>query len=290
MSSKFGLFITGLACAFALHAEENPVAVSEAFEANLDTIEYGAHSVTSIESPVEIYGFKGAAIVARNIDSGVTETVVADADMAGYIDWTPSAGGIWELSNTQDGTVRFTVRYSLFGNAGQGDGSAENPVKIVDFTEVKDLAENDSDGFAFVLLNGEAWSADMELPAGFSVSDIGDGKYMLEVSSDDKVYSSLSKRSVLYTDGAGPNRQMRIRETRHVSYSGDNWLGNGQAGSVVAMVSPSGTSDERQHTGTGFDIFAPTEKGRWNMTLESETIEFSAFVDVLGWGTAISIR
>ena len=144
MSSKFGLFITELACAFALHAEENPVAVSEAFEASLDTIEYGAHSVTSIESPVEIYGFKGAAIVARNIDSGVTETVVADADMAGYIDWTPSAGGIWELSNTQDGTVRFTVRYSLFGNAGQGDGSAENPVKIVDFTEVKDLAENET--------------------------------------------------------------------------------------------------------------------------------------------------
>lgn len=290
MASKFGLFITGLACAFALHAEETPVAVSEAFEASLDTIEYGAHSVKSVESPVEIYGFKDAAIVARNIDSGVTETVVADADMAGYIDWTPSAGGIWELSNTQDGTARFTVRYSLFGNAGQGDGSAENPVKIVDCTEVKDLAENDSDGFAFVLLNGEAWSADMELPAGFSVSDIGDGKYMLEVSSDDKVYSSLSKRSVLYTDGAGPNRQMRIRETRHVSYSGDNWLGSGQAGSVVAMVSPSGTSDERQHTGTGFDIFAPTEKGRWNMTLESENIEFSAFVDVLGWGTAISIR
>ena len=220
----------------------------------------------------------------------MTETVVADAAKAGYIDWTPSSGGIWELSNAQDGTARFTVRYSLFGNEGQGDGSVSNPVKIVDNAEVKDIAETDPDGFAFVLLGGGMWSADMELPKGFSVSDIGDGKYMLEVSSDDKVYSSLSKRSVLYTDGAGPNRQMRIRETRHVSYSGDNWLGSGQAGSVVAMVSPSGTSDERQHTGTGFDIFAPTEKGRWNMTLESENIEFSAFVDVLGWGTAISVR
>jgi hypothetical protein len=290
MASKFGLLITGLVCAFALHAEDAPVAVSEFFSASLDTLEYGAHSVKSLESPVEIYSFKGAAIVAKNLDSGVTETVVADAAKAGYVDWTPSSGGVWELCNAQDGTARFTVRYSLFGNVGQGDGTAANPVKIVDCTEVKDLAENDSDGFAFVLLNGEGWSADMELPAGFSVSDIGDGKYMLEVSSDDKVYSSLSKRSVLYTDGAGPNRQMRIRETRHVSYSGDNWLSSGQAGSVVAMVSPSGTSDERQHTGTGFDIFAPTEKGRWNMTLESENIEFSAFVDVLGWGTAISIR
>ena len=290
MASKFGLLITGLACAFALHAEDAPVAVSEVFQASLDTLEYGAHSVKSLESPVEIYGFKGAAIVAKNLDSGVTETVVADAAKAGYVDWTPSSGGVWELCNAQDGTARFTVRYSLFGNVGQGDGSVSNPVKIVDNAEVKDIAETDPDGFAFVLLGGGMWSADMELPKGFSVSDIGDGKYMLEVSSDDKVYSSLSKRSVLYTDGAGPNRQMRIRETRHVSYSGDNWLGSGQAGSVVAMVSPSGTSDERQHTGTGFDIFAPTEKGRWNMTLESENIEFSAFVDVLGWGTAISVR
>ena len=290
MASKFGLLITGLACAFALHAEDAPVAVSEVFQASLDTLEYGAHSVKSLESPVEIYGFKGAAIVAKNLDSGVTETVVADAAKAGYVDWTPSSGGVWVLCNAQDGTARFTVRYSLFGNVGQGDGSVSNPVKIVDNAEVKDIAETDPDGFAFVLLGGGMWSADMELPKGFSVSDIGDGKYMLEVSSDDKVYSSLSKRSVLYTDGAGPNRQMRIRETRHVSYSGDNWLGSGQAGSVVAMVSPSGTSDERQHTGTGFDIFAPTEKGRWNMTLESENIEFSAFVDVLGWGTAISIR
>ena len=290
MASKFGLLITGLACAFALHAEDAPVAVSEVFSASLDTLEYGAHSVKSLESPVEIYGFKGAAIVAKNLDSGVTETVVADAAKAGYVDWKPSSGGVWELCNAQDGTARFTVRYSLFGNVGQGDGSVSNPVKIVDNAEVKDIAETDPDGFAFVLLGGGMWSADMELPKGFSVSDIGDGKYMLEVSSDDKVYSSLSKRSVLYTDGAGPNRQMRIRETRHVSYSGDNWLGSGQAGSVVAMVSPSGTSDERQHTGTGFDIFAPTEKGRWNMTLESENIEFSAFVDVLGWGTAISIR
>ena len=290
MESKFGLSIASLVFAFVLHAEETPVAISEAFEASLDTLEYGVYSVKSVESPVEIYGFKGAAIVAKNLDSGVTETVVTDAVKAGYIDWTPSSGGIWELSNAQDGTARFTVRYSLFGNAGQGDGSTSNPLKIVDNTEVKDIAETDPDGFAFVLLGGGMWSADMELPKGFSVSDIGDGKYMLEVSSDDKVYSSLSKRSVLYTDGAGPNRQMRIRETRHVSYSGDNWLGSGQAGSVVAMVSPSGTSDERQHTGTGFDIFAPTEKGRWNMTLESENIEFSAFVDVLGWGTAISVR
>ena len=290
MASKFGLLITGLACAFALHAEDAPVAVSEVFKASLDTLEYGAHSVKSLESPVEIYGFKGAAIVAKNLDSGVTETVVADAAKAGYVDWTPSSGGVWELCNAQDGTARFTVRYSLFGNVGQGDGTAANPVKIVDCTEVKDLVGNDSDGFAFVLLNGGMWSADMELPAGFSVSDIGDGKYMLEVSSDDKVYSSLPKRSVLYTDGLGPNRQMRIREARHVSYSGDNWLGDGQAGSVLAMVSPSGTSDVRQHTGTGFDLFAPTEKGRWNITLETETFVFSSLVDVLGWGTAISVR
>ena len=290
MASKFGLLITGLACAFALHAEDAPVAVSEVFQASLDTLEYGAHSVKSLESPVEIYGFKGAAIVAKNLDSGVTETVVADAAKAGYVDWTPSSGGVWELCNAQDGTARFTVRYSLFGNVGQGDGSVSNPVKIVDNAEVKDIAETDPDGFAFVLLGGGMWSADMELPKGFSVSDIGDGKYMLEVSSDDKVYSSLSKRSVLYTDGAGPNRQMRIRETRHVSYSGDNWLGSGQAGSVVAMVSPSRTSDERQHTGTGFDLFAPTEKGRWNITLETETFVFSSLVDVLGWGTAISVR
>ena len=290
MASKFGLLITGLACAFALHAEDAPVAVSEVFQASLDTLEYGAHSVKSLESPVEIYGFKGAAIVAKNLDSGVTETVVADAAKAGYVDWTPSSGGVWELCNAQDGTARFTVRYSLFGNVGQGDGTAANPVKIVDNAEVKDLAENDPDGFAFVLPNGGMWSADMELPAGFSVSDIGDGKYMLEVSSDDKVYSSLPKRSVLYTDGSGPNRQMRIREARHVSYSGDNWMGNEYAGSVLAVVSPSGTADARQHTGTGFDLFAPTEKGRWNITLETETFVFSSLVDVLGWGTAISVR
>ena len=179
MESKFGLSIASLVFAFALYAEEAPVAVSEVFSASLDTLEYRSHSVKSVESPVEIYGFKGAAIVAKNLDSGVTETVVADAAKAGYVDWTPSSGGVWELCNVQDGTARFTVRYSLFGNVGQGDGTAANPVKIVDCTEVKDLAENDSDGFAFVLLNGVTWSADMELPEGYSVSDIGDGKYML---------------------------------------------------------------------------------------------------------------
>ena len=282
MESKFGLSIASLVFAFALYAEEAA--------ASLDTLEYRSHSVKSVESPVEIYGFKGASIIAKNLDSGVEETVVADASEAGYVDWTPSSGGIWELSNPQDGTARFTVRYSLFGNAGQGDGSTSNPLKIVDNTEVKDIAATDADGFAFVLLGGGTWSADMELPAGFSVSDIGDGKYMLEVSSKGEVYSSLPKSSSLYTDGAGPNRQMRIREARQVSYSGDNWLGGEQAGSVLAMVSPSGTSDVRQRSGTGLDLFAPSEKGRWNITLETETLVFSSFVDVLGWGTAISVR
>ena len=97
MASKFGLLITGIACAFALHAEDAPVAVSEVFSASLDTLEYGSHSVKSVETPVEIYGFKGAAIVAKNLDSGVTETVVDDAAEAGYVDWAPSSGGVWEL-------------------------------------------------------------------------------------------------------------------------------------------------------------------------------------------------
>lgn len=274
----------------ALFADDVPVAVSEAVSSSLDTIVYEAHSVKTLDAPVSLYGFTGATITARNLDSGVTETVVSDAAKAGAQDWMPSSGGVWELVNAQDGIARFTVRYSLFGNAGQGDGSVADPLKIVDCTEVKDIATSDADGFAFVLSGGGTWSSEMELPEGFFVSDIGDGSYMLDISSGGKVYSSSTKSSRLYTDGVAPNRPMRIREVRHISYSGDNWLGDLHSESVLAMVSPAGASDVRQHTGTGLELFVPAEKGRWNISLKTENLDFSALIDVLGFGTVVSIR
>lgn len=275
-----------------LSAVETPVAVSDAVLSSLDTVKQESRRVQDAGTPVELYHFKGAVIEAKNLDSGETETLVSDAADAGWVDWTPSSGGVWILSNKQDGEVKFTVRYSLLGNKGQGNGSSDSPLKIVDGTEVYDLVKSgtDSDGFVFTVIGG-AWSEDMLLPDGFAVSSLGDGRYVLEPVSDGKVYASAVKMATLYTDGTPPNRCMRIRDVRHISYSGDNWIGGEQAaGSELTLLSPSGASDSVHMSGTGLKRFAPSEKGRWSVSLETEYCVYAALIDVLGWGTAISIR
>jgi hypothetical protein len=130
----------------------------------------------------------------------------------------------------------------------------------------------------------------MVLPEGFSVSALGEGRYMLEPVSDGKVYGSAMKTLSLYTDGTAPNRRMRIRDVRHISYSGDNWLGGEQAGSELTLLSPWGAADSVHMFGTGLKRFAPSDKGQWKVSLVTEDYMYEALIDVLGWGTAISIR
>lgn len=292
MTSRSLAGILCVACAAALFAEETPVAVSEAYKASLDTVEYGFRSVTSQDEAVEIYGFKGATIIAKNLVSGATETIVTDVPEAGFLSWTPSAGGVWELVNKQDGTATFTVRYSLFDDGEQGSGTATDPLKIVDNAEVKDLIAEEklSDGSFFAFVGGCADMAGLLLPGGYSVSELDGGTYMIETSSDGKVYASSSRDSMLYTDGSGPNRNMKIRETRVLAYTGDNWLGAADAASSLTLLSPLDVSTITAYAGTGTVPFTPAEKGQWTVSLETEDYTYTSLINVFGIGMAITIR
>ena len=283
------LLLAVSACAsFMLRADEVTVAHSNTLTASLDTVG-SPYAITSSAGVVSLVCRPGSAVTATDADSGETRTLTASA--TGPVSWTPTAGGLWTLSNSFDGQASFTVRYSFFGT--QGSGTESDPFKVVDSEEISDLVEAGTmtDGCYLVLRGADGLIDEISMPTGHALREQGNGVVRFEAVSDGLVYGGMPVTTFIDAKTDGPNRVMkRRREVRLISYSGDGWLGSPSATATLTLVSPSGISSCETVQGTGRFAFSPQQSGAWTVTLDSEAETLSSQLIVLPLSMNISFK
>jgi len=194
--------------------------------------------------------------------------------------WTPTEGGVWTLTNSNEGAATFHVYTSIFGL--QGAGTAVNPAKVIDATDFAALIAgvSDKDGFTFVLPAGTALDA-FAAPSGYAFRATSGDAYRLDESPSGIVYSADAYRSfVVDTVGFGPDRSVKRRnEIPPFAYSGDAWKGSASAASTLTFMAEDGTTAHSEScTGTGtFTYELP--KGLWTVTLSSSATNLVANIN-----------
>lgn len=266
--------------ASALLAEDAAIAVAPDFAFSIDTCG-GTALVKSLDEVNLPYGV-AQKVTATGEDSATTVTLVESAASTGEYAWTPSAGGVWTLTNSVEGVARFLVRYSLFPET-QGAGTVDDPAKIVDDGEIPERIGAGSISYGYVvLLGGEASAASLELPVGWSLQGVANSTYRLVAASGDMLYESAGVPFMVDSRGAGPNRRWKIGKSVEVAYSGDNWIGGMDAPSTLAITTPSGGTTEFPLSGTGLHGFTPAERGVYNLTLATDGASIVSKVTVQG--------
>ena len=74
----------------------------------------------------------------------------------------------------------------------------------------------------------------------------------------------------MHTEGEGPDRKLKKRETPPVAYSGDNWVGDLSKASTVTFTPPEDSGLEAttwNRTGRSAETFTFNRKGVWTVTL-----------------------
>ena len=195
-----------------------------------------------------------------------TKTTLAESSAAETSLVFPSlgSGGQWTLTNSKQGSVTFSVRYS--GGAG-GAGTVASPAKLVDFEDLVDRGAGN--GYTFTVEGDENLFAALKVPAGYRVEKIGDGVWQLVTSSDgsecfwaEYVYRADSRLE-------GPDRKSRSDTVPPVAYSGDDWEGDASKAATLTFVAPDGTETVLNRTGTGVENFVFDRTGVWTVTLEA---------------------
>ncbi len=110
---------------------------------DLDT--RAAYPVVSRTEPVALPYGAGATVTATAPDGAVT-TLAAAVNGTNF--WTATAGGVWTLENSNEGTATFAVRYN---DSEQGAGTAESPWVFVDNDELAGLSV--AEGFTLSLIH-----------------------------------------------------------------------------------------------------------------------------------------
>ena len=136
-----------------------------------------AHAVTSMDA-ISLPYWVGDTITVTAPDGSVS-TPVSKAATAGEENWIATMGGVWTITNSDEGTATFSVRYSLFGE--QGAGTEADPAKIVDNDELHDLVLSGTagDGYMFVLQGSAVSFGTMTRINGYAVVPLGNGVYRL---------------------------------------------------------------------------------------------------------------
>ena len=248
---------------------------------DLDTT--SARLVASRSEPVALPYGEGATVTATDA-SGVVTTL--DPAVNGTNWWTATSGGIWTLSNSNEGQTTFAVRYTA---AEQGAGTAASPWKFVDNDELGGLAV--TDGFTFVAEGPMASVGSMARPTGFAFRELGDGVFQTITATGGATYITANSSFVLDTDETGPNRVGRKGDTwPEIAYTGDGWLFAPSVTSTLTVAPPSGAAAAEAHTGTGTVAFAPRMPGVWTVSLEYDSTSLLASITVNADATVLSVK
>ena len=281
------------------------VAASATLPLLADTPEaVSADCVYAADTLAQPRGFKTAADVAANPvtcragetvtltapDGTTVTTVVADAPSDTTAALPINAGGLWTATNSKQGSATFIMRYSTYGT--QGAGTAADPAKLVDSDELVDLADSGTagDGYVFTLIGRDTLLAELVLPTGFRLEDVGDGAWRIVSSSDGCEYIWGSLSYVADTKLPGPDRKLRMKDVMAVTYSGDNWRRTLEAASTLTLTSPSGVVTEHNLTGTDALSVCFNEAGVWHVTLAAGGDTLESLVDVKSTGMFLIVR
>ena len=274
----------------AAFADEAPDATSAPFTYRIDTLE----SPRAIKTRADLDAlwkatyFRGETVTAT-APNGVASTLVASAATDGFAALPFTAGGLWTLENSAQGTALFTVRHSIFGTLGAG--TSASPAKIVDTLELMDLVSDGilGDGYVYTLCGVSELSP--MVPPGYGKESAGDGLWRLVAGADGSAYASEALAYSLDTLQNGPDRTIYQKKGYSIAYSGDNWAGNASAASLLMVRSPRGDQPSLNLTGTGITPFLPETRGEYTVTLTAGGTTQTAVITVdLPYGTMILVR
>ena len=281
------------------------VAASATLSLLADTPEaVSADCVYTADTLAQPRGFKTAADIAASPvtcragetitltapDGTTVTTVVADAPSDTTAVLPINAGGLWTATNSKQGSATFVMRYSTYGM--QGAGTAADPAKLVDGDDLVDLADAGiaGDGYVFALIGRDTLLAELVLPAGFRLEEVGDGAWRIVSSSDGCEYIWGSLSYVADTKQPGPNRTLHMKDVMAVAYSGDDWRRALETASTLTLTSPSGVVTEHNLTGTDALTVCFNEVGTWHVTLAAGGDTLESLVDVKSNGMFLIVR
>ena len=272
-------FASYLACAVALADGVATTAQLAVFD--LDT--RGAYPVVSRSEPVALPYGDGATVTATAPGGAVT-TLSAAVNGTNY--WTATAGGVWTLENSSEGTARFAVRYNA---SEQGAGTAESPWVLVDNDELAGLSV--TDGFIFVLEGPVAALSEMVRPAGYAIVPDGNA-YRLTTAANGEAFIASEVAFRFDSVQPGPDRTVRGKgNCLPFAYSGDDWGGDSAAASTLSFLSPSSANHNEECLGTGVVEYQLKEPGVWTVTLTGDGVTtLTSIINYEGDGFILVVR
>lgn len=252
------------------------IAVSAAVDFDFDAS--GVYAASSGATVVLPFG-DGATVTATALGGAVT---TLDAAVNGTNFWTAS-GGVWALANSKEGEATFCVRYV---GAEQGAGTEASPWKFVDSTELSELVDAGDAvaGFVFSVEGPYAVASQMSCPADYIVYPLEDGVYQLVDAPAGTHAVSLAAEFWLDTKEPGPDRRAKRDVPLAFAYSGDDWTRtNLVAASTLSFVSPQGSVEALNGTGTGVEVRPLRKAGVWTVTLSGDSVTtLTAEISVAG--------
>ena len=253
-------------------ADDAPIASSDAFTYAADTVS-DARSVKTADDLAEFTsgvwraGWGAGETIVLTAPDGTRTALASAAPSSGAAVLELDAGGAWTLAKGSE-TFTITVRHSIHGT--NGDGTEASPAKVVDTDELVDLAAASAlfDGWHFVLDGADGLLEGLASPPGYFIVEVGDGLYKLV--SGGMVYEGGTVGYVSDSRMSGPDRKILMRDVLDVAFSGDGWVGDSEAGSMLSVTSPSGAEAEYDMTGTGATTIEMKECGDWVLVLSLE--------------------
>ena len=277
--------LVAMTAAIGAFADE-PLAADSDFEFSLDT--GGSPYVVASAGATPLIYLAGESIEITAPD-GSSSTPVSSAVSDGTCAWTPTAGGVWTMTNDGEGSATFTVYYSLFPSSA-GAGTENDPVKAVDGTDLAALVSGGyaSDGSYFTTCGAEI--NDFAQPAGYAFRE-EDGVFRLVASVNGLLYAGADVVFPADTRLPGPDRRMKKRESMPLAYSGDFWTGtNAAATATLTIYDPSGASAGQVVSGLDSIVFAPNAAGEWTITLSDGNTTLTSLVNVESGGFFLVVR
>lgn len=232
-------------------------------------------------SGIPITYLKGETVSVTH--SGATATPVSAAAASGVYSWSPDSGGLWTLTNSDEGTVEFNLHYSLFPL--NGAGTAANPAKVMDGADFAErfalLDAGAKDGFSFVIDSDNPSLDDFARPSGYAILEGFGGVYRLAEAADGRLSGSIWGTFGVDTRKSGPNRSVcTAEEVLPFAYTGDGWLRDASATSMVTIFAPDGSeSFSTNLVGTAVFTHGLDGEGRWKVVLEYDETQLVSFIN-----------